>query len=281
LRLTPHLIHICILTGLFGGSAWTSQATAYLLPEKKWEIGLFQPLKYGFSEKTNYSIHPILFFIMPNLSVKVLHHKGKMFSSATRHGFYYPTKLLKILQTGVQVGDRTASLIAPSFKIPHMLGFSSDYIFTKPYKLGTLSLYAGVNLGLVFGDLDPRTSIDLPLVYHRLGVFYNKYGLDAGIDFSKNITDATSCSFDLDLKFLPGFSGRYSFEHKFLFYWQKSKRTRFSIGYKYVYGDFPYGKQSRLLPYLPLFESWVPMFDVQWVGLEKNRKIKKSLHNTF
>ena len=112
-----------------------------------------------------------------------------MFSSATRHEIYYPTRLLKILQTGVQVGDKTASLIAPGFKIPHMLGFSSDYIFTKPYKTGALSLYAGVNLGLVFGDIDPRTSIDLPLVYHRLGVFYNKYGLDAGIDFSKNITD--------------------------------------------------------------------------------------------
>ena len=244
-----YLIYIALLSGLLGGSAWASQSSAYLLPEKEWEIGFFQPFRYGSSEKINYSIHPTLFFIMPNLSVKILHHNGKMSSSATQHGFYYPTKLLKILQAGVQVGDETASLIAPGFKIPHMLGFSSDYIFTKPYKIGTLSLYTGVNFGLVFGDLDPRTSIDLPLVYHRLGVFYNKYGLDAGIDFSKNITDATS--------------------HKFLLHWQRSKRTRFSIGYKYVYGDFPYGKQSRLLPYLPLVESWVPMFDVQWVGLGK------------
>ena len=274
MRLKLNLIYALLLTGLFGGSVWTSQASAYLLPEKKWEVGLFQPFRYGFSEKINYSIHPILFFIMPNLSVKILHQNGKMFSSATQHGFYYPTRLLKILQTGVQVGDKTASLIAPGFKIPYMLGFSSDYIFTKPYKTGTLSLYAGINLGLVFGNLDPRTSIDLPLVYHRLGVFYNKYGLDAGIDFSKNITDATSYSFDFDLKFLPGFSGSYSFEHKFLLHWQRSKRTRFSIGYKYVYGDFPYGKQSRLLPYLPLVESWVPIFDVQWVGLGKNRKNK-------
>lgn len=274
MRLKLHLIYILLLTGLFGGSVWTSQASAYLLPEKKWEVGLFQPFRYGFSEKINYSIHPILFFIMPNLSVKILHQNGKMFSSATRHGIYYPARLLKILQTGVQVGDKTASLIAPGFKIPHMLGFSSDYIFTKPYKTGALTLYVGVNLGLVFGDLDPRTSIDLPLVYHRLGVFYNKYGLDAGIDFSKNITDATSYSFDLDLKFLPGFSGSYSFEHKFLLHWQKSKKTRLSIGYKYVYGDFPYGKQSRVLPYFPLVESWVPMFDVQWISLGKIRKNK-------
>jgi len=275
LRLLLHLIYIGLLSSLFGGNVWTPHSSAYLLPEKQWEVGLFQPLRYGFSDKINYSIHPSLFLIMPNLSIKILHRNSrKVFSSATRYDVYYPTKLLKILQTGVEVGDETASLIAPNFKIPHMIGFSSDYIVTKPYSFGILSLYAGVNLGVVFGDLDYRTSIDLPLVYHRLGVFYNRYGIDMGIDFSKQITDVINCNFDFDLKFLPNFSGSYSFENKLLFSWQKSKRVRLSTGYKYVYGDFPYGGQGRLLPYLPVLEFWVPIFDIQWVGIDKNIKIK-------
>ena len=262
------------LIGLLTVSALASQSSAGLLPKRSWEIGLFQPFRYGFSDKINYSTHPILFFVMPNLSIKVLHRKGKLFSSSTRYSVYYPTKLLKMLQTGIEVGDETASLIAPNFKIPHMVGFSSDYIITKPYGFGIISIYGGVNAGVVFGDLDDRTSIDLPLVYHRFGIFYNRYGIDMGIDFSKQITDAISCDVDFDLKILPNFSGSYSFEHKILLSWKKSERVSFSTGYKYVYGEFPYGKKGRLLPYLPLIESWVPIFDIQWVGLRKNRKIK-------
>ena len=190
------------LIGLLTVSALASQSSAGLLPKRSWEIGLFQPFRYGFSDKINYSTHPILFFVMPNLSIKVLHRKGELFSSSTRYSVYYPTKLLKMLQTGIEVGDETASLIAPNFKIPHMVGFSSDYIITKPYGFGIISIYGGVNVGVVFGDLDDRTSIDLPLVYHRFGIFYNRYGIDMGIDFSKQITDAISCDVDFDLKIL-------------------------------------------------------------------------------
>ena len=38
------------------------------------------------------------------------------------------------------------------------------------------------------------------------------------------------------------------------------------MGYKYVYGEFPHGMQGRLLPYLPILESWVPIIDIQWSG---------------
>jgi len=271
LRLLTHLIYIGSLCGFFAGERLASQTSAYLLPEKNWEVGLFQAFRYGFSDKINYSTHPILFFAMPNFSIKVLRRKEKFFSTATQHSVYYPTKLLKILQAGVKVGDETASLIAPNFKIPHMIGFSSDYIISKPYKLGTASLYGGVNVGLVFGELDERTSIDLPLVYHRLGVFYNRYGIEMGFDFFKQITDAISCKVDFGARVLPKFSGSYSFEHKLLLSWQKSERIRFSTGYKYVNADFPYGKKSRLLPYLPIAESWVPMVDIQWFSKKQKK----------
>ena len=261
-----HLIYIICTGVLLSGNVSALQSPAYLLPKKQWEVGLFQPLKFGFSDRINFSTHPVLFFVMPNISIKAVHRNSKVFSSAARYDIYYPTKLLKTLQTGSEVGGETASLIAPGFKIPHMIGFSGDYIVAKPYKIGVFSMYAGVNVGLVFGNLDSRASIDLPLVYHRLGVFHNRYGIDMGFDFFRQVTKALSFNFDIDLKFLPGLPGSYSFENKLLLFLENAKRTRLSVGYKYVYGEFPHGMQGRLLPYLPILESWVPIIDIQWSG---------------
>ena len=266
-----HLIYILLFGQLFSKNIWAPQS-AYLMPDKRWEVGLFHPFRYGLSDKINYSIHPALFFIMPNLSIKLSHYKSEKKSTASRHSVYYPTKLLKMLKAGVAVGDKTASLIPPGFIIPHMIGFSSDYVFTKIYSFGEASFYGGINLGVVIGDLDERTTIDLPLVYHRLGVFYNQYGIDLGVDFSKALTRTIGGYADLDLKLLPGFVGSYSIEHKFLFSWEKSKKTRVSFGYKFVYGKFPYGNQARILPFIPLLESWVPMVDIQWAGSAQNIK---------
>ena len=46
----------------------------------------------------------------------------------------------------------------------------------------------------------------------------------------------------------------------------ESENIRFKTGYKLVAGDFPYGKDVRMLPYIPLIERWVPMVEVQWSG---------------
>ena len=35
-------------------------------------------------------------------------------------------------------------------------------------------------------------------------------------------------------------------------------------GYKFVTGQYPYGRDTRLLPYIPMLESWVPIIELQW-----------------
>jgi hypothetical protein len=41
-------------------------------------------------------------------------------------------------------------------------------------------------------------------------------------------------------------------------------------GFKFIAGDFPYGKDSRILPYLPILESWVPILELQWAKSKNN-----------
>ena len=59
--------------------------------------------------------------------------------------------------------------------------------------------------------------------------------------------------------------GDYSIEHKLLLVWERSSTFRAMIGYKLVSGQYPYGKQTRLLPYIPLLEQWLPLVELQWL----------------
>ena len=72
---------------------------------------------------------------------------------------------------------------------------------------------------------------------------------------------------DFDLKLLPGLAevqidpdasklmGEYSLEHKLLLIWNKSENFRVLTGYKFVMGEYPYGSDMRLLPYIPMAET--------------------------
>ena len=139
-----------------------------------------------------------------------------------------------------------------------------------------LSGKAGLDFGLVFGDLDTRSNIDLPIVYHRLEVFHNGWGWHTGLDLDRALIKKFRIFMDLDLRLIPNLdnskkssynmhSGDFCIEHKMLLIWEASSKFRAMIGYKLVSGEYPYGKQTRLLPYIPLLEQWLPLVELQWL----------------
>ena len=54
-----------------------------------------------------------------------------------------------------------------------------------------------------------------------------------------------------------------------LFIYQKSDSFRILTGYKLVHGQYPFGIETRLLPFLPLLEKWVPIIELQWANSGK------------
>jgi hypothetical protein len=58
--------------------------------------------------------------------------------------------------------------------------------------------------------------------------------------------------------------GEYSFEHKALLIYEKSETFRLLTGYKFVHGKYPFGTESRILPFLFLVDTWFPMIELQW-----------------
>jgi len=257
------IIYIIILIGQLSGAQNWAPHSAHLLPEKRWEMGFFQPLRYGYAETLEVSLHPLLFFVMPNLSVKIPHQNMGNWSTASRHSLLYPTPLLNMLSKGTKIGSNIASLLSPNFLMPPMVGISNDWLMSRSLPFADITLHAGIDLGIVIGDLDERSSIDLPLIYHRLGVYYNKWGLDLGVDVFRRFTKRFGIHADIDLRLLPGLNGNYDIEHKLLFIWTNSERFQFCTGYKFVFGEFPYGEESRFLPYVPIVETWMPIIEVQ------------------
>ena len=70
--------------------------------------------------------------------------------------------------------------------MPPMVAISGSIICSQEVKGFDYSLKAGFEIGQVFGELDSRSNIDLPMVYHRLGVF-NGWGVYSGVDIQKNV----------------------------------------------------------------------------------------------
>ena len=267
-----------ILLYLFSGlllaetKFWDSHS-AYLLPQNRWELGLFQPFRFGYSEAIEYSTSPLWFFVMPNISIKRIESDMAGFNTASRFTLVYPTPLLNMIaKTGI------GGMIDPNIQMPPMLGLSASWLMSKPMMDMDLTVKGGLDLGIALGNLDIRSNIDLPLVYHRLGIFYNKWGMHTGLDIQKNLTEKIRVLVDLDLRLLPGLAdvqinpnlaklmGDYSLEHKLLLIWNKSDRFRIMTGYKFVKGKYHYRTDMRLLPYNPMMEKWVPMIELQWAG---------------
>ncbi len=234
---------------------WSS-GTAFLLSEGRMEIGIFQPLRYGWSKSFEFSIHPLAAFIIPNLSLKWSHGQNNRYFFATRHSIIYPTLLLRTVSK-----QGTGGLISPEFDIPHMISIYNEVVMSKEVLANhLLSIKAGVNFALKSSDLDQRSTIDLPIIFPRLAVYYHGLSYRFGSDLQGKFFRRWDYLVDSEIFYTPAGDENFAFEHEGLLLWNKSERFQFSIGYKLVYGEYPYGTQWHLL---------FPMLDLQWARMLK------------
>ncbi|MDZ7319392.1 MAG: hypothetical protein ONB11_09580, partial [candidate division KSB1 bacterium] len=248
------LIILCTVSTLFTGEPnetdwrhWSS-GSAYLLPAGRWEVGVFQSLRYGYSASLELSTHPLAFLVMPNFNVKWSHGCYRGFNLSTRHSGYYPTPLLRnIARKG------TGGIISPEFHIPHLVSIYNEVLISKSIAKGHLFTgKAGFCLAIKSGKLDERTTIDLPLVFPRLNVFYQGYGFRGGCNVEGKLVSRWNYLADADLFYYPSGDEKIAFEHKGLLLWTKNQRFQLCFGYKLTYGEYPFGTQWHLLG--PLFD---------------------------
>jgi len=241
-----------------------SAGTAYTLPGGHGELGLFQPLRYGLNPKVELSTYKLTTLLMPTVMVKIAREEWHGWDRALRFTLSYPTPLMRKLQSplGMKLGDPDKfALISPEFEIPSMLLVNGELLLThrKVFR-SLLTAKAGVTFALGSNGLDNRTSIDLPLIYHRLGVLYSKVGFRLGFDLLRRLTPRWSALLDGDFFILPGLSGNLALEHKGLLLSSKGKRFKFLLGYKLVVAKYPDGYPNKSRVQWHLF----PLLDVIW-----------------
>ena len=89
---------IIVLCGwIYADTSIWSSGTAHSLPKGQWEVGLFQPLRYGMTDDQDIALHPLFAIKLPNLVYKKTWVEKNSWTIASRHGFYYPTPLLQFL----------------------------------------------------------------------------------------------------------------------------------------------------------------------------------------
>jgi hypothetical protein len=232
------------------GRQWTS-GTAFTMPAGRWEIGLFQALRYAWSGSVELSTHPLAFFLIPNLSVKWSHGSRNGFQIATRHSLTYPTPLLRaVSRKGI------GGLISPEFTIPQMVSIFNEVIVSRPLGRSFLATAdAGVCFAIKSGWLDERTTIDLPIVFPRLNVYYAGYGFHGGTDLRVDAFRRWRIQAGAEAFYYPSADERFAFEQKGLLLWNKSVTFQLCAGYRLSYGEYPFGTQWHLL---------APVFDLAW-----------------
>ena len=241
----------------FISAQWSSDS-AYLLEKNRKEFGIFTPFKMGMNNGSELSINK--FLLMPSLSLKQEMSMYKSWKMARKFRVEYPTLGLKWLQSplGGEMGDPNMfSLISTQFTIPQMLSFFTEFIGTKgSVKSGQLSLSVATGIALNTKDLSNDATIDLPIIYPRLSVYYNDFVIGSGAEYLRQISNRFYYLIDYDMYLMPGSAGRYAFEQQSLLVWHKSSRINLSFGYKLIAGEYPYGGQAHLLPNINLKFGW-------------------------
>ena len=232
--------------------AWSTSGTAETLKEGRWEMGLFQPLRWGVAEGLELSTYPLTSFVSPNLELKRAYKKRGNVRMASSFGITYPTYLLRLLSR-----EGTAGIFPPDAEIPHMVGVDSAFYigFDLPQS-HLLTLRFGSRKAWLFGEIDLPT-VDLPIAYTRLGHYHDGLTFNVRALVDGPIWGPLYYSVDFTVHSLPfRESGILSLEHMGLVTWKASDAFAMQLGYQFVYGQYPFGDDWHLLPLMDILFAW-------------------------
>ena len=252
------IIQIILFISLgLAGPQWEDKSAGLLSPGRR-EIGIFSPFRMGLTNGSEISVNK--FLLLPSVAYKTnlsQFHKWKM---AYRIQVAYPTMAMRWIQSplGMKLGEPDMfALISPEFTIPQMISVYGELMGTTGAPSdGRLSINGGLGIGLNGKELAQRATVDLPIIYPRLSVYYNGILIKIGGEYFRQVKERWSYVLDYDMFLMPGDRGRFAFEQKGLLVWSKSQKFRLLFGYKLIAGEYPFGSQAHLLPALDLQFGW-------------------------
>lgn len=223
--------------------------TAYTLPKGWFDKGVFQPLRYGLSAKTELYTWPLANMFVPNMGIK---HRWYITENriliSSRHGLYYPVMFYKRLQ-----GSGANHLFPPNQPIKFGLPNYHELLASKFLRPATScdlpDLLLTIRLGfqMSIGHSPELSTIDYPGVYQRTVPFMGPWLWYTGADLEGHLTEMLNYSVDVDF-YSVGALKQWAVEHKGLLVYPINNRWTLAGGYKLHLGTTPYQFGWKLVP---------------------------------
>ena len=231
--------------------------TANVINKSDYRFSLFKNTEYGITDDLSISAHPLLLFVNPSIDVKYNFYKKDDLMISSIHGINYPTLMMNTLK-----GPGTGGFISPEFKIPVMFSIRNGVLAT--YKLDNSHFLTGkfaFEFALNNSDLSPGTSIDIPVILPRTMVYYKSIGFDVVIASEGSIWHTLDYHASTEFFLFPfggtDYEKEYSENSTDFFmeisggcFWNIVKSAKLGITGKLCYGQYPFGTQWHLIPYV-------------------------------
>ncbi len=224
-----------------------SNNTAKTIKKGRKEIGLFAPLKIGLKDSMEISIHPIFFFIIPNIELKKYWTSFGIFDLASKHRFSYPTLLYNVIsKRGI------GGLLPSTSTIPQMFKFDNSILLgTTINEYITTTINVGVDLTLSFGESN-FPDIEYHIIYPRTYSLNNLFTPYFGINFTGKFFANVYYEYKFTAFFMTNTNQGSILENKLKFQWNISNKFAISGGALLTYGQYPYGQDGGLFPVFDL-----------------------------
>lgn len=222
--------------------------TAYLMPEKKWESGIRQPLRIGLSQKAEIFSTALALPLTPNAGIKLAWGEEGGFHFATTHSLSAPTPVLDILsRKGI------GGFISPEFSFPFILSVNNSIMASMPVcDSALLTFKADFLFAIRSGGIDPQSTIDLPVIYPRMAHFYKGSSVRLSANIKAPVMKKLGVEEGLQLFLITRNENNFFAENTGYLYWKMSKKMLLKAGYNLSYGVYPFGNHWQLWPSLDL-----------------------------
>lgn len=222
--------------------------TAYLMPEGKWESGIFQPFRYGLNNKLEIHSNALELPVIPNAGIRIGLGSRSGFIFASDHTLSSPTIFLRFVsRKGI------GGLISPEFDFPFIITISNSFLVSKP--IGSASLlsgYAGFLFAIRRSKPDPQSTIDLPLLYPRMAHYYEGMSVRSGISFKGSLSKKWFYEEGLQIFVITRSRNNFFAENSGNIMWAAGRTIRIKGGYILSYGKYPFGTHWQLWPSIDL-----------------------------
>jgi hypothetical protein len=205
-------------------------------------------------DRLEVSLHPVAFFVVPNVDVKVGWGEPGGVALASVHGLSYPTPLMRLLSR-----EGTGGILPADVTFPHVVSTSQHLYASIPIRSHLLTGRLGGRLAWNVTEFDgPRfwSEVEWHFVWPRAAAWYTGWSVDGGLSAQGPVVGRFRYRADVDLFLMPGLDGDRAVEWRLLLEWRRSRRFRLAGGAAFSWAAFPYGERLLWPPFPVLDATW-------------------------